>query len=87
MINFLWSVCKGFLPTTHALALKHVNIDVRCPWCHSDVKTDNHVLFSCDFTKTVWLNVGMHVFVQTLIQETAFMVISRTFDMCTNGDR
>ena len=28
-INFLWMVCKGCLPTTYALSMKHVDIDVK----------------------------------------------------------
>lgn len=33
VINFLWCVCRGCLPTMTALALKHINVDKKCPWC------------------------------------------------------
>lgn len=76
-------MCKGCLPTAHALELKHVNIDARCPWCHSAIENDTHVLFLCDFTKTVWCHAGMDRFVQSSSQDATFVVLQRAFDVCT----
>lgn len=73
------------MPTATALATKHVNIDILCPWCHSVLETDNHVLFSCDFAKTVWLTAGMASLVQNLTHETAFLVLNWAFSVCTRA--
>lgn len=51
--NFLWRVCTSCLPTASALVLKHVDMNVVCPWCHAANETDTHTLFECDFANTV----------------------------------
>lgn len=79
VINFLWRVCKGCLPTTQALAQKQVVVDARCPWCHADVETDVHVLFSCDFSRTVWFKAGLQHLVQVNLHDTAFLTIKNLF--------
>ena len=71
--NFLWRVCKGFLPTTCELAMKHVEVAANCPWCHGAHKIDTRVLFECDFIKTVWLAIEVH----------AFDVLRRFFARCS----
>lgn len=81
--NFLWRVCRGCLPTTNALAMKRVNVSVNCPWCHNEIETDGHVLFGCDFAKTVWLNSEVKHVVQIAPMETAFEVLSRCFAACS----
>ncbi|KAL1827804.1 hypothetical protein ACET3Z_006216 [Daucus carota] len=81
--SFLWRVCKSCLPTAHALATKQVNISILCPWCHSETETDTHVLFSCEFAKTVWSLAGMSMMVQHSPHDSAFMVIRRVFDECS----
>lgn len=68
--NFIWRVSKGCLPTASALAGKGVSINTRCPWCHNAEETDVHVLFSCEFAKTVWYTVGLSQVVQTIQNES-----------------
>lgn len=63
VVNFLWRLCRGCLPTLVALTLKHVNVDHRCPWCHSASEDDAHVLFECGFAKTVWAMTGLQNYV------------------------
>lgn len=83
VLNFMWRVCKGCLPTAQALASKCVNISVTCPWCHGGAETDRHVLFDCDFAKTVWRTTGLYSFLYVTEQDRAFDVIKRVFDGCS----
>lgn len=82
VIHFLWRVCRGCLPTNHALVQKYVNIDVGCPWCHESVKNDVHVLFLCDFAKTIWMTAGLNEFIQRSLNDTALRVIKNVFARC-----
>lgn len=83
--NFIWRVCAGCLPTMEALARKCVNVNLQCPWCHSAPESDTHVLFTCDFAKTVWLGTGLHHLVQVLPQDTTFLVLRNLFSACTRN--
>lgn len=58
--QFLWRVCKNCFPTAAALSVKQVVQTVQCPWCQYERETDNHVLFTCDFAKTVWYSAGLY---------------------------
>ncbi|XP_074352667.1 uncharacterized protein LOC141691812 [Apium graveolens] len=53
VLNFLWRVCKGCLPTTVALVSKRGDISAIFPWCYGGVESDTHVFFECDFAKIV----------------------------------
>lgn len=76
-------MCRGCLPTASALAMKKVDVDVLCPWCHSTVENDVHVLFECDFAKTVWRNSDVHDLIKVVQGDTVFAVLSRCFSTCT----
>lgn len=78
--NFLWRVCKSCLLTARALVTKHVEVSIMCPWCHSANETDTHVLFECDFARTVWNMTGMASTVQHQSSDSAGMVIRNVFD-------
>lgn len=82
--NLIWRLCKGCLPTAMALASKHVDINVRCQWCHSEIETDVHVMFLYDFAKTVWLSSGLSHLVQCTISELPCQIFTRVFG---NGTR
>lgn len=64
VLNFMWRVCKGRLPTAATLVSKRVNISGQCAWCHSADESTEHVLFECEFAKTVWENTGLQKIVQ-----------------------
>lgn len=81
--HFLWRLSKGCLPTAHALAVKQVVANTQCPWCQHAVETDTHVLFTCDFARTVWYSAGMQVVMQVSPHDTAFMILVRLFETCT----
>lgn len=81
--HFLWHVCMGCLPTAYALAVKKVVENAQCPWCRREVETDAHVLFACDFARSVWFSAGLQHIVQFSQSEPAFMVIRRIFEACT----
>ena len=59
VINFLWRVCRGCLSMMVALQMKRVNVGPQCPCCHTSQETDTHVLFMCDFARTVWFSSGL----------------------------
>lgn len=40
VVNFMWRVCRGCLPTLKALEMRRVNVNVRCPWCYSASESD-----------------------------------------------
>lgn len=82
--QFLWRVCTGCLPTVSTLASKQVVQNIQCPWYWSEIETDTHVLFTCDFARTVWHTVGLQQVIQALPHETAFMIFCRVFEKCTN---
>ena len=82
--NLVWRLCKGCLPTPMALASKHVDIDVRCPWCHSEIETDVHIMFLCDFARTEWLTTRVNHLVQCKMNESPCQIFTRAFE---NGTR
>lgn len=79
ILNFLWRVCRGCLPTLAALVSKHVNVDKKCPWCFSELETELHVLFDCDFSKTVWTLTGLQNCVIRLQNESCLDFFARIF--------
>lgn len=81
--NFLWRVCRSCLPTTTALAVKKVHIDVRCSWCLVRNEDAIHVLFDCLFAVSVWTSAGLHDIIQVVHEDTVLNVIRRIFDTCT----
>lgn len=80
--NFLWRVNKGVLPTLYALAGKVVIVNDRCPWCHNALETDVHVLFTCEFAKTVWYTAGLSQVFQSVQYSTAASVFQTVFQIC-----
>lgn len=76
-------MCKGYLPTNKALASKCVVVNAQCPWCHRGIEDDVHVLFSCDFARTVWLSAGLPIVNQMGVCDTAFEIIFKIFEQCT----
>ncbi|KAL8119749.1 hypothetical protein AgCh_017015 [Apium graveolens] len=80
--HFLWRVCKGCLPTMSALLIKQVVHNAQCPWCWSSTETDMHVLFSCNFARTVWSMAGFQQVVHILPQDTVFTVFLKVFEAC-----
>lgn len=83
VLNFLWRLCRGCLPTNAALREKLVDLDVRCPWCYKEPETDVHVFFLCDFAKTVWFASGLTGLVQCSIDDRPCEVFSRLLDQVT----
>ena len=61
VINFAWRVCRGVLPTSVALLVKRVQINIKCPWCLVNNEDATHVLFDCSFARKVWNNMGLAV--------------------------
>ncbi|XP_074327720.1 uncharacterized protein LOC141665634 [Apium graveolens] len=81
--NLLWRLCKGCLLTNAALITKYVDIAADCPWCHRDVETDLHVMFLCDFAKTVCSTTGMSHLVACSPYETPGTIFERIFKLAT----
>lgn len=59
IINVLWRACNNGLPTASELIKKHVNIDLMCPWCRSQLETPVHTLFLCTFATELWRKIGL----------------------------
>lgn len=83
--NFVWRLCKGCLPTNAALVTKHVNIGADCPRCHREAETGVHVMFLCDFAKTVWTTAGLSQRVNCSSYENPGVVFERVFEQCTKA--
>lgn len=83
--NFLWRVCKGFLPTMYALTMKQVDVNIQCPWCHSGVENATHVLFECGFARTVWQDTEFWNIFQILTGDTPFDILRRSFAQCNKA--
>lgn len=79
VINFLWRICRGVLPTAMTLRTKYVDISPVCSWCQLHGESDVHVLFSCDFAKEVWRRAGLGDVIQLLDGDTAMSVLKRVF--------
>lgn len=78
---FLWHVCTGCLPAAVALSSKQI---VHCA-CWNEIETDTHVLFTCDFARTVWAMTEVQQGLQVLPYESAFKSLLKTFEVCTRG--
>lgn len=59
----------------------------QCPWCHKEAESDVHVLFVCDFAKTVWMNTELYDVLKVWSFDTAFMIILRAFESCNRQKR
>lgn len=77
--NLIWRICKGCLPTLTALALKHIIVDTRCPWCNCESENDFHVFFECGFAKTVWTMTRLQNCIVRLQDETCMDFFARVF--------
>lgn len=71
------------MPTNAALVSKFVNIAPDCPWCHNHVENDIHVMFLCNFAKTVWRMVGLDQLVSCFQNETPIDIFERVFEQGT----
>lgn len=81
--TFLWRVCNGCLPTLVSLASKQVQVEYGCPSCRNEAESDLHVLFDCDFAKTVWALSGLQRQVERVQTESCFELLVRLFQTVT----
>lgn len=77
--HVLWRLCKECLPSNAALYNRYVDVNPLCPWYHSEIETNVHTMFLCDFALTLWRTVGLHSLVQCTDQETPKEVLNRVF--------
>lgn len=83
VINFLWRVCRAFLPTAASLVEKRVQVDIRCQWCLQATETACHVLFDCMFAKFVWTEAKLQGDLQVTQGDTVFEVLNRVLTNCS----
>lgn len=83
VLNLVWRACSDCLLTAVALAYKRVTIDKNCPWCHQTEETDTHLLFDCNFARSMWLCFGLKDDVQVGSGETVLNVLQRAFEYLT----
>lgn len=62
-----------------ALVSRQIQVNTSCPWCHKDNESDAHVLFECDFAKTVWAMTGIQNYTVRYPNETCFHMLVRIF--------
>lgn len=62
-----------------ALASKQVQVNTRCPWCFMHNESDTHILFECDFAKTVWSTTAFHDHIRTTYTESCSVMLNRVF--------
>ena len=79
VLNFLWRVCRGVLPTAEALVRKNVNMTKFCSWCQTEVEDEKHILFTCHFAREVWHELGMQQLVTVMQEDTIITVFKRVF--------
>lgn len=57
---FVWKILKGILPTRVNLKKRKIPIDNKCPICKVEEETIEHLLFGCDWVRTVWFGSQFH---------------------------
>lgn len=78
--HLLWRLCKDCLPTNATLFRRYVEIEVTCPQCHSAAETGVHVMFLCDFARTVWRAEELDTLVSCVENENPKIVLECMFD-------
>ncbi|XP_071712659.1 uncharacterized protein [Rutidosis leptorrhynchoides] len=55
---FIWRARRGRIPVRVELDKRGIDLhSLRCPVCDGDIETVEHILFTCNFAKEVWLKV------------------------------
>lgn len=75
-------MCNRCLPTASALHIKRVVDNGHCPWCRNEIETDKHVLFTCNFARSVWYSAGLQHVIQGSGLESAAMILLCLFEVC-----
>ncbi|XP_074378519.1 uncharacterized protein LOC141720064 [Apium graveolens] len=75
----MWRACNSCLLTAAALITKRVQIDVKCLWCRIENEDAVHVLFTCSFARSVWLEAGFQSIIQVLPDDSVMAVFKRVF--------
>lgn len=79
ILNFLWRVARGVLPTAAELLKKQVDILPYCTWCQLYIEDTTHVLFNYCFARELWDSTGLSFMVFIGVMETAMETIRRFF--------
>ena len=59
VMNLIWRMCRGCLPTRVRLLDKGVQCPTPCVSCDSNHEDLAHIFFECPFAVRVWSMVGM----------------------------
>ncbi|XP_062101909.1 uncharacterized protein LOC133809260 [Humulus lupulus] len=59
--DLLWRSSTGCLPTRMQLSLKHVDIEMNCPYCPFEPESITHCLINCPFVHNCWRRSGLAV--------------------------
>ncbi|XP_026443765.1 uncharacterized protein LOC113343881 [Papaver somniferum] len=57
----IWKYLKGIVPTLVKISHYKPNIDTMCPHCKVDNETIEHLLITCPYSPSVWLDMNINV--------------------------
>lgn len=52
---FMWNAVSGAIPVADRIASRGIKVDSRCQVCGLEGEYSNHVLFSCDVARYVYV--------------------------------
>jgi len=61
VINLLWCLYRGCVPTCVRPSQWHVQCTPVCPWCESDEKNECHAFVGCSVAKDSWFCSGLSI--------------------------
>lgn len=56
---FIWRLLRGCLPTRSNLREKHINCNIECVCCESNIEHEWHLFISRDHAKQFWLHADL----------------------------
>ena len=84
--NLLWRICRGCVPTRLRLQSRHVQCEVICPWCDTDVEDDWHAFVGCTVARESWYWAGLSTVLQPRVG-TVSSLADFVFDICRSESR
>lgn len=84
--NLLWTIRRECVPTRVQLQSRHVQCEMICPWCNTDVEDDWHAFVGCTVARESWYWAGLLTVLQPRIG-TVSSLGDFVFDICRSESR